>query len=291
MLAEAARAAETVVAGAVDVGDLHRYLEAYYRHLAPEDLLPAGPLRAGAIAAEHARVAALRPQGRALVRVRPAGESTALEGSRGVVDVVTDDMPFLVDSITMELARHDLDSYHIVHPQLLVRRDVAGALREVVGPPGSDRVEHDVIRESWMHIEIDSPPGLKAAELEDDLRRVLGDVRVAVEDYSRMQDRAVRLANELAAEGPGAPAETQALLRWLADNHFTFLGFREYDLVEGPDGMALLAVPGTGLGILRHDKRGSSSFASLPAEVRARALEPQRPAPYTHLPLPRNRGV
>ena len=276
LLAEAARAAGVAVAGAISVGDLHSYLEAYYRHLAPEDLLPAGPLRAGAIAAEHARVAALRPQGRALVRVRPAGESTALEGSRGVVDVVTDDMPFLVDSITMELARHDLDSYHIVHPQLLVRRDVAGALREVVGPPGSDRVEHDVIRESWMHIEIDSPPGLKAAELEDDLRRVLGDVRVAVEDYSRMQDRAVRLANELAAEGPGAPAETQALLRWLADNHFTFLGFREYDLVEGPDGMALLAVPGTGLGILRHDKRGSSSFASLPAEVRARALEPQR---------------
>ena len=276
LLAEAARAAEVAVAGAISVGDLHSYLEAYYRHLAPEDLLPAGPLRAGAIAAEHARAAALRPQGRALVQVRAAGESTALEDSRGVVDVVTDDMPFLVDSITMELARHDLDSYHIIHPQLLVRRDVAGTLREVVGPPGSGRVEHDVIRESWMHIEIDSPPGLKAAELEDDLRRVLGDVRVAVEDYSRMQDRALRLANELAAEGPGAPAETQALLRWLADNHFTFLGFREYDLVEGPDGMALLAVPGTGLGILRHDKRGSSSFASLPAEVRARALEPQR---------------
>ena len=189
LLAEAARAAGVAVAGAISVGDLHSYLEAYYRHLAPEDLLPAGPLRAGAIAAEHARVAALRPQGRALVRVRPAGESTALEGSRGVVDVVTDDMPFLVDSITMELARHDLDSYHIVHPQLLVRRDVAGALREVVGPPGSDRVEHDVIRESWMHIEIDSPPGLKAAELEDDLRRVLGDVRVDVA-VARQPDRA-----------------------------------------------------------------------------------------------------
>jgi glutamate dehydrogenase len=276
LLAEAAQAAEVAVAGTVGVGDLHRYLEAYYRHVAPEDLLPAGPLRVGAVAAEHAVVAARRPQGRALVQVRAAGESTSLEDSRGVVDIVTDDMPFLVDSVTMELARHSLDSYHIVHPQLIVRRDVAGTLREVVGPPGSGHPGHDVIAESWMHIEIDSPPGAEAAELEDDLRRVLADVLVAVEDYSRMQDRAVRLANQLESEGASAPAETQALLRWLADNHFTFLGFREYDLVNGPDGMALQAVPGTGLGILRHDKSRSSSFASLPPEVRARALEPQR---------------
>ena len=106
---------------------------------------------------------------------------------------------------------------------------------------------------------------------------MLHDVRVAVEDYSRMQAMAVRLADRLAAEeGPRVPAETQALLRWLADNHFTFLGYREYDLVGGPDGMSLLAVPGTGLGILRDDRHSSNSFAALPAEVRARALEPQR---------------
>jgi glutamate dehydrogenase len=276
LLAEAAHAAEVAGAGGVGVGDLHRYLAAYYRHVATEDLLPAGPLRAGAVAAEHARMALRRPQGRALVQVWAAGESTSLEESRGVVDVVTDDMPFLVDSITMELARHHLDSYHIIHPQLMVRRDVAGTLREVAGPPGGDQVAHDVIAESWMHIEIDSSPGDDLTKLEDDLRRVLADVRVAVEDYPKMQDTAVRLADQLAAEGARSPAETQALLRWLADNHFTFLGYREYDLVEGPDGMALLAVPGTGLGILRHDRRGSSSFAALPPEVRARAKEPQR---------------
>src|SRR5437762_4797334 len=91
-----------------------------------------------------------------------------------------------------------------------------------------------------------------------------------------MTGRALQLADRLGNEGPRAPAETQALLRWLADNHFTFLGYREYDLVEGQDGMALQAVPGTGLGILRHDKRGSSSFAALPPEVRARVKDPQR---------------
>jgi glutamate dehydrogenase len=275
LLAEAAKAAEAAGADGIGVGDLKRYLEAYYRHIPPEDLLLAGPQRAGAVAAEHARVAARRPQGRALVQVRATGESAALEESRGVVDVVTDDMPFLVDSITNELARHNLDSYHIVHPQLAVRRDVSGELREVVGPPTEDGRGHDEITESWMHIEIDTA-GADLAGLEDDLRRVLADVRVAVEDHSKMQGQALRVATQLGMEGARAPAETQALLRWLADNHFTFLGYREYDLVEGPDGMALQAVPGTGLGILRHDKPGSSSFAALPPEVRARAKDPQR---------------
>ena len=275
LLAEAAKAAEAADADSIGVGDLKRYLEAYYRHVPTEDLLSAGPLRAGLVAAEHARVAARRPQGRALVQVHAAGESVALEESRGVVDIVTDDMPFLVNSITNELARHNLDSYHIVHPQLVVRRDVSGELREVAGPPTEGSRGHDEITESWMHIEIDTA-GADLAGLEDDLRRVLADVRVAVEDHSRMQGQALRVATQLGTEGARAPAETQALLRWLADNHFTFLGYREYDLVEGPDGMALQAVPGTGLGILRHDKPGSSSFAALPPEVRARAKDPQR---------------
>jgi glutamate dehydrogenase len=275
LLAEAALAVAASGAGEAGVGDPLRYLEAYYRHVAPEDLLPAGPIRAGAVAAEHVKVAARRPQGRAIVQVWPAGAGTALEESRGVVDIVTDDMPFLVDSITMQLARHNLDSYHIIHPQLLVRRDVTGQLWEVVGSPTDADRGHDEIAESWMHIEIDGV-GADSAGLADDLQRVLGDVRVAVEDHQKMADTALRLADQLGREKARPPAETQALLRWLAANHFTFLGYREYDLVEGPDGMALRAVPGTGLGILRHDKTGSSSFAALPPEVRARVKDPQR---------------
>jgi glutamate dehydrogenase len=275
LLAEAASLAKVAGMTVPGVGDLHGYLDAYYRLAPAEDLAPAGPLRVAQVAAEHARLAEQRPQGRALVRVTPAGAGMALEESRGVVDIVTDDMPFLVDSITMELARHALDSYHIIHPQLLVRRDVTGALREVTGPLQAGTRGHDEIAESWMHIEIDTG-GVSPVQLEDDLQRVLLDVRVAVEDYPKMAEAASRLADRLVTEGPRAPAETEALLRWLPENHFTFLGYREYDLVEGPDGMALVPVPGTGLGILRHDKRGSASFAALPPEVRARAKDPQR---------------
>jgi glutamate dehydrogenase len=280
LLAEAA--AVGAAAGAVaGVGDLRNYLSAYYRHVAVEDLAAAGPQRLASTAIEQARLAGYRPQGRALVRVR-RGEAAACAAARDVVDIVTDDMPFLVDSIRMELTRHDVTTQLVVHPQFLVRRNVAGELREVIGLVDGERPPQDEIAESWTHVEIGRLPDGEAAKLQRDLERVLGDVRVAVEDWHRIQARAVQLAEHLAMSAEGSPsesdespAEVEALLRWLADRHFTFLGYREYDLVEGPDGMALRGVPGTGLGILRHDRAGSKSFAALPPEVRARAKDPQ----------------
>jgi glutamate dehydrogenase len=287
LLAEAAADIES--GDAVDdavVGDVHSYLRAYYRHVALEDLAQAGPRRLAAVATEQARFAAHRPQGRALVKVR-RGQAAACAPARDVVDIVTDDMPFLVDSVRVELGRHGASTLMVVHPQLRVRRDVTGSLHEVLGLVDGERPAHDEIPESWTHIEIARLGPGEDAELQRDLERVLGDVRVAVEDWPRMQAKAVQLADQLAmvpdvritdgadASGVESPAEVEALLRWLADGHFTFLGYREYDLTDGPDGMALRAVAGTGLGILRHDREGSTAFAALPPEVRARARDPE----------------
>ena len=172
LLAEAARA---VPAGELDdlhVGDLLCYLRAYYRHVPVEDLAAAGPGPVAAAALEQARLAVARPQGRALVRVRPAGSPGAFDPARRVVDIITDDMPFLVDSVTMELARHGLDSDHILHPQLLVRRDVAGTLHDVCGTLNGHGGDHDEIAESWTHIEIGGAAGRRG--LRAQLRRRAG---------------------------------------------------------------------------------------------------------------------
>jgi glutamate dehydrogenase len=282
LLAKAAAAVGTEAG----VGDVLSYLRAYYRHVAVEDLAAAGTERIAAVAAGQAAFAAQRPQGRALIRIRPAG-AAAFDPARDVIDIVTDDMPFLVDSITMELARHDLAAELIVHPQLRVRRDLTGSLHEVLGLVNTGHQAHDELAESWTHIEIPRLADGVAGQLQAGLEHVLSDVRAAVEDYAKMRTRAVQLADDLAMSLPAAdqqagagsaaesPAEIEALLRWLADGHFTFLGFREYDLEDAADGMALRGVAGTGLGILRHDKPGSASFASLPPEVRARARDPQ----------------
>ncbi|HEY1627482.1 MAG TPA: NAD-glutamate dehydrogenase [Streptosporangiaceae bacterium] len=236
------------------VGDVAGYLRAYYRRVATEDLAPAAQL--AAVAYVHAVLGLNRPQGRALVKVTDAA-----------VDIVTDDMQYLVDSVTTELNKHRADIDVIVHPLLRVRRDVTGALHGTRALNGGD--EPGELTESWIHVEIGRPGDrVDPEQLAADLRRVLDDVRVAVEDRAKLLATAMELAKSL-DDVPDAAD----LLRWLAEGHFTFLGYREYDLVPGADGVGLRGVPGTGLGILRHDRQGPDSVVTLPAEAQARATD------------------
>jgi glutamate dehydrogenase len=254
------------------VGDLPGFLTAYYRLVAAEDLIAAGPARLAATAVQHAELGAGRPQGRPAVSVR-SGAGTALTGAETVIDIVTDDMPYLVDSVTMELNRHDVDILLIVHPLLTVHRDVAGAAHGTsYTDTGAADAGADAVRESWIHVElghVEDPQRLAA-----DLRRVLDDLRVAMEDQRRMRSAARDLVEMLADGGP-KEAEASELLAWLSAGHFTFLGYRAYDLVGDGDKPELKPVPGTGLGILRHD--GADSFAVTPpgggrSKERARLL-------------------
>jgi glutamate dehydrogenase len=280
-------------------GALASYLKHYYLHTAPEDLLDRDAVDVYGAAASHYRLATRRPQGSVEVRVyTPTVEENGWTCGHTVVEVVTDDMPFLVDSVTNELTRQDRAIHVVIHPQLLVRRDITGKLLEILDADaatvaGPDRPQ-DALLESWMHIEIDRETDRDdLRSIETDLRRVLGDVREVVEDWTRMRDGALRLATELGAEPPPAlpvqeVEEAQELLRWLADDHFTFLGYREYDLVRTPEGEDVLqAVTGTGLGVLRSDPRAqshadgdpmagtlaSASFGRLTAPARAKARE------------------
>ncbi|GAB3887179.1 hypothetical protein GCM10027612_25590 [Microbispora bryophytorum subsp. camponoti] len=253
------------------------FLRQYYRSVPVEDLADRDPVNVYGPAMAHRHLAQHRPQGRALVRVyTPTLEEYGWDPGRSVVQIVTDDMPFLVDSVTTELDRHDIGTHLIVHPQMRVRRDLTG---ELLGPD-RENVTGQVIRESWMHIEIDRQADHTVLkELESDLQRVLLDVRCAVEDFAKMRALAVQTAEDLAANPPPLdPAQAEdgmELLRWLADGHFTFLGYREYRLEDTDGGVALRGLPGTGLGILRADKAGSASFAALPPKVRAKAREKQ----------------
>ncbi|MGI5269336.1 NAD-glutamate dehydrogenase [Nonomuraea sp. CA-218870] len=253
------------------------FLRVYYRHVAPEDLLDRNPVDVYGPAMSQRQLAETRPQGRPVVRAfTPTLDENGWDPGHSVVEVVTDDMPFLVDSVTMELDRHGIGVHLVVHPQIRVRRDMTG---KMLGG-GEEDVTGQILAESWMHIEIDrlSDAGT-LKDLETDLLRVLTDVRHAVEDFRKMRALAVQTAEDLSVNPPPLPpAEVEDsldLLRWLADGHFTFLGYREYRLESGEEGETLRALPGAALGILRDDKVHSDSFSSLPAELRARAREKQ----------------
>jgi glutamate dehydrogenase len=245
------------------VGDLAGFLAAYFRLVKTEDLAPAGPERIAAVAASHASLGASRPQGRAAVEVRDAGEAS-LTGAGTVVDIVTDDMPYLVDSVTMELNRHAADIKLIVHPLLTAYRDVTGVAHGIVlggidaGLPDGGEPAAGSLHESWIHVELGHLPEQEV--LDADLRRVLDDLRVAMEDQRRVRSAARELVETL--EGAGSEAtEAGELLAWLSAGHFTFLGYREYALGKHGTDPELRPVPGTGLGLLRHDAPDSAPAA------------------------------
>ncbi len=261
------------------------YLRAYYQRIASEDLAP--PSRLAAVAQAHARLGLSRPQGRALVQVREPADAQLHSASRSglVVDIVIDDMPYLVDSVTTELNRHEAEIRLLVHPVLRVRRDVTGALRGILGvcadasPDVPGQPEADEITESWIHVELGPPRDkVTADQLATELRHVLDDVRVVVEDQARMGAMARGLAADLGGQRGAEPGSDRAehgdLLRWLADGNFLFLGYREYDLVRTADGTGLRAVPGTGLGILRHAQPGKESVRKMSTQVARRAQDP-----------------
>ncbi|MFD8593884.1 NAD-glutamate dehydrogenase [Kitasatospora sp. NPDC059646] len=301
LLKKAAAAAENSQVGGAAPGEglsngaLAAYLHHYYLHTAPEDLIGRDPVDVYGAAASHYRLGLKRPQGTAEVRVHtPTVEENGWSCGHTVVEIVTDDMPFLVDSVTNELTRLNRAIHLVVHPQLAVRRDLTGKLLEILDTDACNRAQAagaewpaDAVVESWMHIEIDRETDREDLRtIEVGLRRVLGDVREVVEDWSKMRDSALRLADELAEQPPAHLPEQEVgeaweLMRWLADDHFTFLGYREYDLVEHEGEEVLKAVAGTGLGILRADPLShdtdhhpvSEAFGRLSAPVRAKAHE------------------
>ncbi len=261
-------------------GTLREFLHRYYRHVAAEDVVARSAEEVLAAPLAHRELAISRPQGTATVRVStPDAEDDSSLPPHSVVEVVCDDMPFLVDSVTAELSRHGRAIHLVIHPQLVVRRDVAGQLLEVCNASTAQGGGEGAVVESWMHIEIDrEPDAAERDQLAADLDRVLRDVREAVEDWPKMRTRAEQVADEIAAAPPAGVdtrevEETTELLRWLADAHFTFLGYREYVLRPGDDGGEdrLVAVPGSGLGILRADQPQDPDYGRLPRDVAALA--------------------
>ena len=285
------------VDGGVDPAGLVR---AYFRQAPPEDVLDRTPRDCFGAAFSHAGLAQTRKPGTPAVRVLTPSESSEGWSAAGhsVLEVVTDDMPFLVDTVTMAVADLGAEIHTVLHPQVLVRRDEDGGLLEVLGED-SDRSSgtdgEGVMREAWMHVEVDRETDAEDLRaLERAVTKALADNRASVEDWGAMRDKVGDVIAELEERrdaGVGDEIDTDldesiALLRWLADDHFTFLGFRCYDLVEIdakdlPDAaddqgaeQALCPQLDTGLGILRPEEGQEATPSRLPAEVADQATEP-----------------
>ncbi|MGX1160371.1 glutamate dehydrogenase [Arthrobacter sp. SLBN-100] len=246
---------------------LEGFLGDYYEHLAEEDAraYPADVLTARAVG--HRGVASIRKPGHANISIHDEEDSS-------VVFVVTDDMPFLVDSVNAELVRQHAAIRLVVHPLFVAARNTeTGELAKVnkvpshIGISSGDTAampslshliaqgENASYMESWIAVEINRISDKAKDSLLEGLGRVLNDVRAAVEDWPKMRQKALEIAENLdKVANPVQIAElrqAQDLLHWLDDGNFTFLGYREYDLVnvDGEDVLELRE--DSGLGLLR----------------------------------------
>jgi glutamate dehydrogenase len=200
--------------------------------------------------------------------------------SYSVVEIVTDDMPFLVDSVTSELTREGRAIQLVAHPLFAVTRDEKHRLT-AVHELDVNEIKKGMTAESWMRIHVER--NFISDDLEElvaGVERVLGDVRKCVNDWSAMRTKAIEVSGDLRRVPPTGidPAELEeaiALLEWLTQDSFTFIGYREYDLGEQGGEDILSPIPGSGLGVLREnaDEAISKSFAILPPAVRAKARE------------------
>ena len=231
--------AQTVALASDDL-EMARLAQRYWRFAPDEDLVDRTPAAMLTAPANHVELARQRLPGELKLRVSDGGPGAAPASPRShtLIEIVVDDMPFLVDSITAALTSHNLDIHLIVHPIVVVRREPLGRLTEVAADVEPDDAIAGDLVESWIRIEVDPVGGPRERErLRSDLRRVLTDVREAVEDWPKMRAAALSIADELASAQLGGPrppvpekdiTDSVALLRWLAEDHFTFLGYREY---------------------------------------------------------------
>jgi glutamate dehydrogenase len=189
----------------------------------------------------------------------PTYEEHGWESTHTIVEIVNRDMPFLVDSTVAALNRAELTVHLLIHPVVRIGRDAGGRLVSLDGAEDA--------AESVIHVEVSQQPsGKRLQEIEAEVRRVLDDVGLAVEDWKPMLAR----IDDIIAELTTAPLpadeieEGRAFLEWMRDDHFTLIGCRDYALKSKGGKDYLQIVDGSGLGVLRHVSEESAHRHNVP---------------------------
>ena len=183
----------------------------------------------------------------------PDLESDGWESTHTVVFILHPNMPFLIDSLRIAINQREIGTHSIQHSILQVERDKDGKLKKL---HSTKKIASRSAYEAFIVLEIDrhSHPG-DLRDLEDTLQDVLHEVRIAVSDFPVVTEKVTEIIGELDSTTAGIneeqKAEARAFLEWLARDHFTFLGYDEYDFAKDKSGMVVRRVGNSELGILK----------------------------------------
>ena len=268
------RIVDAIVASRVPSGTLENrqqiklFLSQYFAHVPYEDLQGRVEKIMARVALDHLEFGARRTRGEPLVRFfTPTIEDHGYESAFSFIEMVNDDMPFLVDSVFAAINRQGLTVHITVHPVIRVARNSRGKIERIL--ERDDKAGH---LESFIRFAVDKETDAQQIKLlKQEILKVLGDVRVAVRDWRKMHKK-MEEARELIELGPPGVdeelrKESQQLLDWMVSDHFTFLGYREYRLSYRKDKIFLKPVQGSGLGLLSRDERGQNKTVELTREM------------------------
>ena len=210
-----------------------QYLRDYFSGLSEEDLSARSSKDLATCAFHHLKLAKTRRSGETLVNVfNPDVKKDGWKSERTIIEIVVGDTPFLLDSVTAELNRCSIAMHLAIHPAVFVRRSAKGVLEEVISN-GKNKDDENISAEAFIHIEISQQPKESLHEIKNNILAVLTEARLAVRDWATMRGQLGTIIDELEAIKSKLPekaaVEARDFLNWLHNNHFTFLGYREYD--------------------------------------------------------------
>ncbi|RDS80944.1 NAD-glutamate dehydrogenase [Dyella psychrodurans] len=222
------------------------FISAFFSRIASSDVELHTPAEWATVIAGLIDFMQQRQPGRASVRVTGAGHA-----ARSAVEIVTDDMPFLVDTVSIVLSSYS-PIHAVIHPVVKVSRDANGQLQRIGDDHG--------LSESVMHFELDnSQDDAIKTKLVSQIEAALEDVRASVRDWAAMRDKALAVAQDLPNRKMPIDAasiqEACEFMHWLAGDNFTFLGYREYEVAQADGDEVLRSLEGSGLGILHKSER------------------------------------
>jgi glutamate dehydrogenase len=208
------------------------------------------------------------PDSRGVVVFNPVVASHGWTATHTSVLVLTDGMPFVAESLRLELDRRRHRIHLLTSSDLTVERDDDHVLCRVFPasvPEGGRRQ-----REALVYLEISRVADESAiAELCRGLEEVLADVKAVVSDFdlmaARVRDVVETFPSISAPVTASDRAENQALLEWILQENFTFLGYEEVRVDRSGPTPAVHAVAGSRLGLLR--ERASSGEHYLAQEI------------------------
>ncbi len=258
--------------------DIRNFLALYLQNLSPIDLEVFTPDDWHTLISQHFELGQIRMPQETAIRIINLPARKAARQAYTVALAVNDDMPFLVDSMTLAARQESIALHLTVHPVMRADRDGQGALRML-----QPRVAPDTHpRESWILMVFDRVHGPeRLRKLEQGIRHNLEDVARVHEDAWRLSQKIEELGNALAPPETARIPEREILevrdfLAWLARNWFTPLGYRRYHLAQGGSDLELVEDPGSGLGILRRPLgTPPPPVKHLPERVHEKALAPE----------------